>query len=67
VRESFIPGDTSSEDVTPLSRTSSLPQGVAFSLPIQFWGRINCQLLSDGRGSGPVREGAGTFREYVPP
>ncbi|POP87452.1 hypothetical protein CXB34_07945 [Pseudomonas amygdali pv. morsprunorum] len=32
-----------------------------------FWGRINCQLLSEGRGSGLVREGAGTFREYVSP
>ncbi|EGH15809.1 hypothetical protein PSYMP_29514, partial [Pseudomonas amygdali pv. morsprunorum str. M302280] len=42
-------------------------QGVAFSLPMRFWGRINCQLLSEGRGSGLVREGAGTFREYVSP
>ncbi|WP_204367211.1 hypothetical protein, partial [Pseudomonas syringae] len=47
------------------SRTSSLPQGVAFSLPMQFWGRINCRLLSEGRGSGLVREGAGTSAKNV--
>ncbi|WP_237613843.1 hypothetical protein, partial [Pseudomonas syringae] len=29
------------------SRTSSLPQGVAFSLPMQFWGRINCFCPKD--------------------